>query len=140
MSNWTLSLALNYRSQRAVFVPPAHGLTRLFSISGNGGLCIKPLSFAQYQWWSRCQELSAFLLTDWFQMEHKSKSLSVGTLSPHTALQALLTLMGLLVSFAIPGVARNDPPTVPHLPPPKPLKISYNFFSKPTLLTLFSCI
>lgn len=48
--------------------------------------------------------------------------------------------MGLLVSFAVPGVARSDPPTVPHFIPSQAIEKHCYFFLTSAWLTLLSLI
>lgn len=59
------------------------------------------------------------------------------TYSPHTVLQTLLKLTGILVSFAVPGGARNDLPTVSLFTPSKPLKISFMFSHTNSTCSIF---
>lgn len=85
-SDYKLSLTPNYPHTKGG-VGPAHtwDLPSYFSLVLMGVSMYKPSSLPPVSMVEEMpRELSAVLLTDWFQMEHKSNSWSMSTLILHT--------------------------------------------------------
>lgn len=128
-SHCKLSLALNYpHTKGSVCSSCTWDLPAYFSLVLMGVFMYKSPSLPPVSMWNRRQEsFLRFPSMIGFRWSTKQISEHEHPHPPHTALQALLTLMGFLVSFALPGRAGNNPPTLPHFTPSKPLKTTFIF-------------
>lgn len=85
--------------------------------------------------------VSAVLLTAWFQMEHKSTSLSVSTLTLHAlCASGLINTHGIACLICCPWSGQKRPSAVPHFIPSQAIEKHCDFFLTSAWLTLLSLI